>query len=132
MTTASDTHPAVEGWPEKYGRDLVDGADIGPRVLHDDFTVERASSDIMERLDVEHWPTWTTANNPKWIVGNQVVDKVMPYGELSYVISGKLEIIPASTGEPLVVEAGDFVTFPEGFKASWKVLEELTWYYYLY
>jgi uncharacterized cupin superfamily protein len=55
----------------------------------------------------------------------------MPYNELSYVLSGKLEIIPPS-GTPVLVQAGDFVTFPEGFKSTWTVLEELTWHYYLY
>lgn len=65
-------------------------------------------------------------------MGNRVADKEMPYGELSYVMSGKLEIIPQSTGEPVIVEKGDLVTFPRAFVASWKVLEELTWKYYLY
>ena len=59
-------------------------------------------------------------------------DKVMPYGELSYLISGKLEIVPKETGVPVIVSPGDFVTFPEGFESDWTVLEELTWHYYLY
>ena len=83
-------------------------------------------------LDVKHWPTWSTSNKEKWNVGNLVSDKEMPYGELSYMISGKLEITPASTKEAVVVKEGDFVTFPYGFIASWTVLEELTWHYYLY
>ena len=132
MSTASDMHPAVEGWPEKYAGTFVEGAEIGPRILHEEFTVTTGSDELIALLDVPNWPVWTTADKPKWDVGNQVVDKVMPYGELSYMISGKLEIIPASTGEPVIVKAGDFVTFPEKFKASWKVLEELTWHYYLY
>jgi len=65
-------------------------------------------------------------------VGNLVPDKEMPYGELSYVTEGKLEITPQNTGVPVIVGEGDLVTFPEGFVASWKVLEELTWNYYLY
>ena len=56
----------------------------------------------------------------------------MPYGELSYVIKGSLEITPVSTGEAVIVKEGDFVTFPKGFIASWKVLEQPTWHYYLY
>jgi uncharacterized cupin superfamily protein len=125
------TNPAVEGWPEKYTGTA--GGGIGPRVLHQQFAVHEASGYYsVEKLDVANWPTWTTAGKPKWDLGNQVVDKIMPYGELSYVLSGKLEIIPTSTGEPVIVKPGDFVTFPEGFQASWKVLEELTWHYYLY
>ena len=85
----------------------------------------------MSQLDVANWPTWTTAGNPKWAVGKTNEDKVMPYNELSYVISGKLAIIPPS-GEKVIVQAGDFVTFPEGFKSTWTCTEELTWHYYLY
>ena len=59
-------------------------------------------------------------------------DKEMPYGELCYLISGSLEIVPKDTGVPVLVSPGDFVTFPEGFVSDWTVLEELTWHYYLY
>jgi hypothetical protein len=57
------------------------------------------------QLDVANWPTWTTANNLKWVVGKQNVDKVMAYGELSYVLSGKLEIIPTDQTEAVIVHA---------------------------
>jgi len=128
-----ELHPAVAGWPQKYSDE---GGDVslanGPRILSTEFKVHKATEEELDKLDVQHWPTWSTDDKPKWAVGNQVVDKEMPYGELSYMISGKLEVVPQSTGVPVVVEVGDFVTFPEGFVASWKVLEELTWYYYLY
>lgn len=40
----------------------------------------------------------------------------MAYGELSYVLSGKLEIIPTDQTEAVIVQASrDFVSFPEGF-----------------
>lgn len=136
LCSTSEVHPAVEGWPEKYaessGTDQTEKDGRGPRVMHPEFTVEKATETALSQLDVLHWPTWTTGDKPKWAVGNQNVDKIMPYGELSYVLSGKLEIIPSSTGEPVLVEEGDFVTFPAGFQASWKVLEELTWHYFLY
>lgn len=151
-STLPEPHPAVAGWPEKYAQQkaaspspinetkgAVTAFELyapppskgGPRVLHESFTVQTATDSLLDELDVAHWPTWTTAGNPRWVVGQQRVDKVMPYGELSYMISGQLEIIKPS-GERFVVKPGDFVTFPEGFQASWRVLEELTWHYYLY
>jgi hypothetical protein len=132
---AVEEHPAVVGWPEKYsegGGSIDDDGTTGPEILSTEFQIQKASSSQLQQLDVKNWPTWTTSDKPKWGVGNQVVDKEMPYGELSYVLSGKLEIIPQSTGVPEIVNVGDFVTFPKGFVASWKVLEELTWHYYLY
>ena len=128
-----EQHPAVEGWPEKYvaeggSEDTKDDS----RVISETFEVHPATESELNDLDVRHWPTWTTGDKPKWDVGNKVVDKEMPYGELSYMITGKLEIIPKSTGVPVIVSPGDLVTFPKGFVASWQVLEELTWHYYLY
>lgn len=133
LDTSRHYHPAVDGWEEKYidcGGKLDDGC--GPRIISDEFNVHAASESELLDLDVKNWPTWTTANKEKWNIGNLVADKDMPYGELSYVISGKLEITPQSTERAIVVSEGDFVTFPRGFVASWKVLEELTWHYYLY
>lgn len=126
-------HPAVVGWPEKY---VASGG--SPDTQHDSrvisfgFDVHGATDFERSDLDVERWPTWTTGDKPKWDVGNRIEDKEMPYGKLSYLIKGKLEITPKSTGSPVLVTPGDLVTFPKGFVASWRILEELTWHYYLY
>ena len=134
LYAVEEGHPAVIGWPAKYVEcgGSNEGTTTGPEILSTEFQIQKASTSQLEELDVTNWPTWTTSDKPKWAVGNQVIDKEMPYGELSYVLSGKLEIIPQSTGVPEIVNVGDFVTFPKGFVASWKVLEELTWHYYLY
>ena len=105
---------------------------MGPRTLHDTFAVEPASTDLLMELDVANWPTWSTKGNDRWVEHVTRKDKEMPYGELSYVISGTLEIVPKDTGVPVLVQPGSFVTFPEGFVSDWTVLEELTWHYYLY
>lgn len=119
-------HPAVEGWPEKYSGTN----NIAP--LHTEFAVQTADYSLLMELDVSNWPTWTTAGNDRWLENVTRKDKEMPYGELSYLVSGKLEIIPKDTGVAVIVNPGDFVTFPEGFVSDWTVLEELTWHYYLY
>ncbi|CAB9510456.1 Ethanolamine utilisation protein EutQ [Seminavis robusta] len=130
-TEEDEIHPAVLEWPDKYCSNEEE-CGLGPRVLHMEFTVEPGSAELVEDLDALNWPTWTTANKEKWAVGNQNADKIMPYGELSYVLSGKLEIIPSGQEEAVIVGPGDLVTFPKGFQASWRVLEELTWHYFLY
>ena len=139
-------HPAVLGWPQKYaeassvgggGSDNSSsskdvGTDVGPRIISTQFQIQKATPSQLQQLDTRNWPTWSTSDKPKWQVNNQIQDKEMPYGELSYVIEGQLEIIPKDTGVPEIVNEGDFVTFPKGFVASWKVLKEITWHYYLY
>ena len=125
----AELHPAVAGWPDKY---TGTAGGPGPRILHDTFAVQAADHTLLLELDVQNWPTWTTAGNDRWVPNVTRKDKEMPYGELSYLISGKLEIIPKDTGIPVIVNPGDFVTFPEGFVSDWTVLEELTWHYFLY
>ena len=124
------TNPAVAGWPDKYTGTA--GGPAGPRILSDTFAVQPADYALLTELDVQNWPTWTTAGNDRWKENVTRKAKEMPYGELSYLISGKLEIVPKATGVPVIVNPGDFVTFPEGFVSDWTVLEELTWHYYLY
>ena len=35
-------------------------------------------------------------------------------------------------GKPVIVQAGDFVTFPDGFPCYWFVIEPVVKHYYLY
>ena len=58
--------------------------------------------------------------------------KVYDTNELSYIIKGKMEIIPQATGQPILVQAGDFVTFPDGFACYWYVIEPVVKHWYLY
>jgi mannose-6-phosphate isomerase-like protein (cupin superfamily) len=109
----------------------------GPRPIHSDgskstFTVEKATEERMAELAVKSWPTWSTAGSAKYKVGVKSPLKVYDSNELSYIIEGKMEIIPKETGEPVLIQAGDFVTFPEDFECYWYVIEEINKHWYLY
>jgi uncharacterized cupin superfamily protein len=61
--------------------------------------------------------------------------KVYDNNELSYIISGKVTITPdegPNKGVPILVKAGDFVFFPDGFSCYWFVEEVVTKNYYLW
>ena len=126
----ADLHPAVADWPNRYQGTAV--APAGARILSETFAVQPADYSLLMEMDVLNWPTWSTAGNDRWKENVTRKDKEMPYGELSYLVSGRLEIVPKDTGTPVIVNPGDFVTFPEGFVSDWTVLEELSWHYYLY
>ena len=83
-------------------------------------------------MDVSNWPTWSTEGSTKYVVGKTSPDKVYDTNELSYIISGSMEITPKATGVPVLVEAGDFVTFPNNFACTWFVKEIITKNYYCY
>jgi homoserine kinase type II len=117
----------AESCASKMGVSLV-----GPRPLHKKFTVAKATEEQLKEMDVANWPTWSTKGNAKYAVGQTAPLKVYDTNELSYIISGKMEIIPEETGEPVLVQAGDFVTFPEGFPCQWRVLEEINKHWFCY
>ena len=88
-------HPAVAGWPAKYDEsrareELSNGLYSGtkggpaPRVLHDAFAVlSRPQLNLVVELDVQNWPTWTTAGNDRWLENDTRKDKEMPYGSFA-------------------------------------------------
>merc|ERR1711988_501920 len=102
--------------------------------IHTEFKVEKASEEVLKAMKVkEKWPTWTTEGSEKYQVGITSPEKIYDTNELSYIISGSMEIIPTATGAPVQVNAGDFVTFPEGFACKWHVKEPINkhWFCYL-
>lgn len=114
------------------GHILKTRLDAGPRAIHSSFTVERATPEQLKELDVKSWGRWSTAGSSKYKVGVKSPLKVYDCNELSFIISGKVEITPQATGVPILVQAGDFVTFPDGFPCYWYVIEEITKSYYIY
>lgn len=103
-----------------------------PRPLHKTFTVETATPELMNDLGVKSWPTWSTQGSEKYVTGKKSPLKVYDSNELSYIISGSMEIIDAETGTSSLVKAGDFVTFPDGFSCYWFVKETVRKHWYLY
>jgi len=103
-----------------------------PKPIHKEFTVEKATPEKLDELGVKSWPTWSTAGSEKYKVGIKSPLKVYDTNELSYIISGDMEIIPKETGIPVPVRAGDFVTFPDGFECYWFVKEVVKKNWYLY
>jgi EutQ-like cupin domain len=111
---------------------LYAGTSVGPRPLHTEFTVEKATPEKLKQLDVMKWPTWSTSTSPKYKVGIKSPLKVYDCNELSYITKGEVEIIDAKTGIASTVTVGDFVTFPNGYECYWFVKETITKHWYIY
>ena len=103
----------------------------GPRPLHKVFTVEKASDALKAELGVTSWPTWQTADSSKYKVGIKSPLKIYDGNELSFIISGRFSVTPEG-GEPVMVEPGDFVTFPDGLRCHWLVHEPVTKHWFIY
>ena len=60
----------------------------------------------MEDLEVKRWPTWSTKGSEKYKVGVKSPLKIYDCNELSYIISGKMEIECKKTGKMHLVQVG--------------------------
>lgn len=117
---------------EVLSKTVLFSAKKGPRPLHKEFTVQKATPELLDELNVNSWGLWSTEDSSKYRVGVKSPIKVYDTNELSYIISGKMEIIDYETGASQLVQAGDFVTFPDGYACYWYVIETVVKRWYLY
>ena len=100
--------------------------------VHSKFDVTRATEEEISSMNVKEWPTWTTEGSAKYKVGEKAPVKVYDTNELSYIISGSMEIYDTETGVATLVQPGDFVTFPLDYSCQWKVIETITKHWFCY
>ena len=79
-----------------------------------DIQIERdLSQGELEGRGVFQWPVW------------EKEESVFPWTydatEFCYVVEGEVRVIP-DAGDPVIVTAGDYVTFPAGMSCTWEVL----------
>lgn len=70
---------------------------------------------LMFSGQVDSWSTWSSGDV-------KFKNKIYSVKEVCYIDSGKFQITPEG-GTPITVQAGDFVTFPKGFKCTWDISE---------
>ena len=100
--------------------------------VHTEFKVTKATEEEMSTMAVTEWPTWTTEGSEKYKVGEKAPIKTYDTNELSYIISGSMEIYDVETGKATLVQAGDFVTFPFGYTCQWLVKETINKHWFCY
>lgn len=67
------------------------------------------------------WPTWGC--------GVSKFDWSYDSTETSYIIKGKVTVTPTNGGEPVTIQAGDYVVFPEGMSCIWQVTDPILKHY---
>ena len=70
----------------------------------------------LDVLYVDDWPTWSK--------GISEFDWTYDKKETCYIIEGKAIITP-EVEEPITIEEGDMVFFPQVMKCKWKIIEAL-------
>ena len=75
---------------------------------------------LLEEQGVRSWPIWEKeASDFPWHYDET---------ETCYIIEGRVVVTPED-GEPVEIEAGDFVRFPAGMSCHWSIKEDLRKHY---
>ena len=86
-----------------------------------EITVEKnPSQERLEELAVKSWPIWEKeASEFPWHYGEM---------ETCYILEGRVVVTPEG-GEPVEIEAGDLVVFPQGMSCTWKITQDIRKHY---
>ncbi len=84
--------------------------------------VRRPDQEELEEMGVFGWPIWEKGPSRfPWSYGEQ---------EVCYLLQGRATVEP-NEGEPVAIEAGDLVTFPQGMGCTWEIHEAVRKHYCL-
>ncbi len=74
----------------------------------------------LEKMGVKDWPMWGEKESEfPWYYDQQ---------ETCYIVEGEVEVTPDG-GDPVVIKAGDLVTFPKGMSCTWKITRAVSKHY---
>lgn len=71
-------------------------------------------------LAVTDWPIWEKEiSSFPWTYDMQ---------EICYILQGEVTVTPKD-GEPVLIQAGDLVTFPKGMSCHWNITQDIRKHY---
>jgi uncharacterized cupin superfamily protein len=78
------------------------------------------SEERLAELGVRGWPIWEKeASAFPWHYADQ---------ETCYVLAGEVTVTPDG-GEPVQIQEGDLVTFPQGMSCTWQITRDIRKHY---
>ena len=82
--------------------------------------IEKPSKEKLERLGVKNWPIWTKEMSEfSWHYDEK---------ETCLILDGQVFVTPTGD-EPVEINAGDFVEFPQGMSCVWKITKDIRKHY---
>jgi uncharacterized protein len=77
--------------------------------------IEKANPNRLKELDVDNWSSWECkVSTFKWKYDEE---------EVAYILEGRVKV--KTDFEEVEIKKGDIVTFPQGLKCTWNILENL-------
>lgn len=87
-----------------------------------EVAVRRPDRNELEEMGVFSWPIWEKGPSSfPWSYGEQ---------EVCYLLEGQATVTP-DDGEPVTIEAGELVAFPQGMTCTWEIHETVRKHYRL-
>jgi len=84
------------------------------------ITVQKLSEEEIAQRGIRDWPVWEKeASEFPWEYDSK---------EMCYILAGKICVTPEG-GDPVSIEAGDYVEFAKGLKCTWTILEDVRKHY---
>jgi len=88
--------------------------------MQDIHREQTPSPEKLEQLDVYNWPIWEKEASTFPLTYDS--------NETCYLLEGKVTVTPQG-GEPVTLQAGDLVTFPEKMSCTWEIHEAILKHY---
>jgi uncharacterized cupin superfamily protein len=82
--------------------------------------IEKPTEEKLKNLGVKSWPIWEKeVSKFDWYYDQQ---------ETCYILEGEVTVTPEN-GDPVSIEAGDFVIFPQGMSCVWDISKPIRKHY---
>lgn len=82
--------------------------------------VEKPTDKVIEEKGITNWPIWTKeVSEFPWFYDEK---------ESCLILEGQVFVTPEG-GEPVEINAGDYVEFPQGMKCVWKITKDIRKHY---
>jgi uncharacterized cupin superfamily protein len=82
--------------------------------------IEKPTEEKLKNLEVTNWPIWEKeVSKFDWYYDQQ---------ETCYILEGEVTVTPEN-GQPVSIEAGDFVIFPQGMSCVWDISKPIRKHY---
>lgn len=84
------------------------------------ISIEEPDESRLQALGVSTWPIWT----------KEISEFPWHYDstETCYILAGEVTVTP-DQGEPVLIRAGQLVTFPAGMSCTWKITSDIRKHY---
>lgn len=82
--------------------------------------VEKPTDEFIKQHNIKSWPIWTKeVSEFPWFYDDK---------EACLILEGQVFVTPDG-GEPVEINAGDYVEFPQGMKCVWTITKDIRKHY---